>query len=54
MLLPLVVESIISCFGRPFRAPHRLGSYIELFPFVCYGFNLRGYELCNYIENTRA
>ena len=30
MLLVLIVESIISCFGRIFRAPHRLGGYIEL------------------------
>ena len=34
MLLSLIVESIISCFGRTFRAPHCLGGYIELLPFV--------------------
>ena len=33
MLLSLV-ESIISCFGRTFSAPHHLGGYIELLPFV--------------------
>ena len=33
MLLSLV-ESIISCFGRTFRAPRHLGGYIELLPFV--------------------
>ena len=34
ILLSLVVEIIISCFGRTFRAPHCLGGYIELLPFV--------------------
>ena len=34
MLLLCIVESIISCFGRTFRAPHRLGGYIELLAFV--------------------
>ena len=33
MLLSLV-EIIISCFGRTFRAPHCLGGCIELLPFV--------------------
>ena len=32
MLLSLVVESTISCFGRIFRAPHRLGGYIAQKP----------------------
>ena len=34
MPLSLVVESIISCFGKTFRAPHHLGGYIELLPFA--------------------
>ena len=34
MLLSLIVESIISCFGRTFRAPCHLGSYIELCNFM--------------------
>ena len=34
MFLSLIVESIISCFGRTFRAPHPLGGYIELLPLV--------------------
>ena len=33
MLLSLVAESIISCFGRTFRTPHHLGGYIELLDF---------------------
>ena len=34
MLLSFIVESIISCFGRTFRALHCLGGYIELLPYV--------------------
>jgi len=54
MLLFLVVESIIACFGRTFRAPHCLGGCIELLPFVTLWIQLRGYELGNSIENTRS
>ena len=34
MLLSLIIESIISCSGRTFRAPRHLGDCIKLLPFV--------------------
>ena len=34
MLLSVIIESTISCFSMTFRAPHCLGGYTELLPFV--------------------
>ena len=55
MLLSLIVESIISCFGRIFRASHHLRGYIELLT-ICNFMDLI-WEVMNWVMNkgqTRA